>query len=54
MEICVIRKSRKINSYKTISQLTIEPLRNRISSRHNSKTELCRSLFKYENEIKIS
>ena len=49
MDIYIIEKIWKIDSYKTVSQFTVEPF---VSSRHNSKTELCRALLKYENEKK--
>ena len=48
-------KNPKIDSYKTVSQFTIEPFKFLIfSSWHNSMTEFFRGLFKYENERKIS
>ena len=49
MEIYITEKSRKSNSYKTVSQVYIELL-NCFCSWHISMTELCRELFKYENE----
>ena len=55
MKICIIRKSRKMDSYKTVNQLTIEKISIYVFiSRQNSKTELCRTLFKNENERKTS
>ena len=53
MEICIFRKSRNIDSYKTAIQLTIYPCF-LLSLRHNSNTELRGELFKYENKRKIS
>ena len=38
-------KNSKTNSYKTVSRLF-----KNICSRHNSMTEICCALFKYENE----
>ena len=55
MEICIFRKIRKIDSYKTVSRLTIEPWFFKLffSSQHNSNNEMCRALFLKENERKI-
>ena len=48
-------KRKEINSEKTVSQFSIK-LNNKtkIGSQHNTMTEMCRALFKYENERKIS
>ena len=51
MGIRITKKTQKIDSYKTVSQFTIEPYF--FSSRHNSKTALCHALLKYDNERKI-
>ena len=53
MEICIIEKSKKINSEKTVSRVSLEPYKIKNGSQHNSMTEKCRALFKYENETKI-
>ena len=55
MKIYIIEKSKKINSkyiymsifYKTVKQKCFFGLR------HNSMTEMCHVLFKYENKRKI-
>ena len=46
IKIYIIKKI-KINSYKTVSQFSIKPLKK--CSRHNSMTEIYCALFKYEN-----
>ena len=52
MKKCIIEKIKKIHSEKTLNYFsgTVEKLTN-ICSRHNSMTELCRTLFKYENKM---
>ena len=51
MEICIIEKKKKVNSKKTVDQFSLKLFKK--GSRHNSTTEKCRALFKYENEKKI-
>ena len=36
MEICIIEKKQKINSYKTVSQFTIEPFKKKYYLAHDT------------------
>ena len=54
MGIYIIEKNRKMDSYKSVSQFSIEPYFYLFSSQQNWMTELCHALFKYENKIRIS
>ena len=47
MEICIIEKAKKSIAKQTVSQFSLKPFKK--GSRHNSTTEKCRALFKYEN-----
>ena len=51
-EILIIERNKQINSKKTVSQFSLKSFENN-GSQHNSMTEMCRALFKYENEKKI-
>ena len=54
IKICIIGKSQKTNSYKIVSQFSIKVFKYIFNffSRHNSMTEMCCAIFKYENEKK--
>ena len=57
MKIYIIEKNQK-NQYqkhcKSIFYKTVQKNLKKIGSRHNSTTEICRLLFKYENERKVA
>ena len=55
MEICIIEISKKTiaKNGKSIFSKTAKQKKQKNDSRHNSGTEKCRALFKYENKSKI-
>ena len=55
MKIHIIEKSKKINSGKNSKSISYKTKQQNFKndSKQNSMTEMCRALFKYENERKI-
>ena len=55
MKKCIIEKSKKERSEKTLRYFSLEPKKIIIKtfSRQNPMTELCRTLFKYENKRNV-
>ena len=49
----LLKKAKKIRSKKTLNYFLLNHRKNNIyfCSRHNSMTELCHTLFKYENKV---